>query len=206
MLKRITQCAMAVGALAALALPAGVSATWVESTAVKTGSNPKISLTGKEIKFTSTTTGGVSCHMSAEIELTGGTTTGFMNKFEPFAGATTSCTESGIIALEGCVIETIQPTELPWVLHNNTPTLTVSVTAKTVHLELRKTVGGVSQPCPKFPGSDFTGGTLTLTPNSVALISSFNLSGTLIFDPGAVATTFSGTFNILAPNAEKYGL
>ncbi len=207
MLKKITLLAIAAGVLAAL-VPAGASATWIDKgVALKAGSNPKIPLTGTLIKYTSIVTGGVTCHSFAEIELTGGVTTGFMTKFEPVTSATASCTTSGVLANEGCVIEKLTPTELPWVLHNNTPTLTISLTTKTMHTELRKTVGvGVSQPCPKFSGADFTPGTLTLTPDNSAEWSTLVLSGTLKHDPGELPVTFSGTFDVLAPNIKTFGL
>ncbi len=208
MLKKITLLAMAVGMLAAFALPAAASASWVDNgVALKEGENPKISFTGTATKFTSVATGGVSCNTVAEITLTGGTTTGFVNKFEPNGTATAACVTSGLLATEGCVVEKVTSTGLPWVLHNNTPTKTASVTTGTIDLELRKTNAAKENiACPKFAGSDITPGTVTLTPDNAAAISTLTLSGTLKFDPGEIPVTISGVFHVLAPNIGTYGI
>ncbi len=206
MTKKIALLVTAGGILAIFALPAAASASWtLHDKELKAGENPVVAATGTAIKYTSVATGGVSCNTTAEFQLTGGTTTGFIQKFEPTGSATASCTTSGLLAAEGCVVEKVTSTELPWVIHNNTPTTTISVTNKNVHLELRKTNAAKENiACPKFSGSTFTSGTLTLTPDNAETISTLTLSGTLKFDPGEIPVTFSGTVH-LTP-AKTYGL
>ncbi len=207
MLKKITLLAMAVGMLAAFALPAAASASWTKhDKELKAGETGVISeITGTAIKFTSVATGGVSCHTVGAATLTGGTTTGFLTKFEPLTSATASCTTSGLLATEGCVVEKVTSTELPWIIHNNTPTTTISVTTRTIDIELRKTNAAKENvACPKFAGSDITPGTVTLTPDNAETISTLTLSGTLKFDPGEIPVTISGLAHITPE--KTYGL
>jgi hypothetical protein len=199
MLKKIMLLAMAVAALAAFVLPAAASANWKDGKEdVKT--NQIITATGTNVKFTSVATGAITCHTVSEGTLTAGTTVGDLTKFEVLNNdPTVNCTTSGVIANEGCVAEKITATELPWTLTDTGTTITAAT--KTIDIELVKKAGGV---CPKFPGSDLTAGTVTLTPNSTTAISTATLSGTLKFDPGSIPVTVSGTFDVTP--AATYGL
>ncbi len=207
MLKKNALLVMALGLLVAFVLPTAALASWVDNgVALKVGENPRIALTGTAIKYNSVATGGVTCQMVSEFELTGGATTGAINILEPQVSATTSCTTHGVPAAEGCFPEKVTATELPWIIHNNTPATTISVTTKTIDIELRKTPGGVSSPCPKFAGSDLTAGTVTATPDNPATMSTLTLSGTLLAHPGGVPVSISGTLDILASSIKTYGL
>jgi hypothetical protein len=201
MLKKITLLAMAVAALAVFVLPAVASANWKDS-GVEVKTNATITATGTEFKFTSVATGAITCHVVLEGTLTASSTAGDLTKFEPLGGnATANCTTGGVIANEGCVIESVTATELPWNLTDTGTTITVAT--RTIDIRLVKK-GSANVLCQKFPGSDFTAGTLTFTPDKTTAISTLTLSGSLKFDPGSIPLTFSGTFDVTP--AATYGL
>jgi hypothetical protein len=170
MFKKMTVLAMAVGIVAAFALPSAASANWKH---VKNGvaspiqTDVTLGLTG-QARFQSQL-GGVECQVTSEVTFEAGTTTGKAKTFDPHpVDETANCKGTG--GLAGCQIHNLDPTSLPWTIHTagvNTITITIG--------QIHSTSTGFFCPVSSIT---LEPGTVTATTDSGA-VEEANLSGTL---------------------------
>jgi hypothetical protein len=202
MLKKLTVLAMAVGVVAALALPASASATWKHhATAIQ--QSVQVGFTG-QARFQGGL-GGVECQVTSAAQFLAGQTTGNITSFTPHpTNDTTNC--KGLGGLAFCQIHNVAPTTFPWVFHTVQSPVSVSVTHGQIHSQA---TGGF---CP-VNTLTITAGTVTITPNQPNTASSVTLSGSasvhLTTNNGQVDTentTVSGSLAIEAPNAATYSI
>jgi hypothetical protein len=173
------------------------SAEWYDKgTALKSGENPTLEVTGT-VAFTSSG-GGVHCNTgTSKMQFTGGTTDGHVLTFtveEP-----SKCEVSG-----GLVFLTGGTTTLRSVTLTGTPTEKqnsdneIHISAITLHNEFNNGF--------KLTLSSVAGSPLVVTPNNTTSISSATLSGELNSTLAAGKVAVSGSLNVLAPNVGTYGL
>jgi len=170
MFKKITILAMALGALAAFALPMSASAFWTKHHAAIT-ENEQIQLTGQI--FFQSSNGGIDCQIQSNVTFEAGSTTGKATTFERLAGGTDTERCKGTGGLAFCQIHNLEPTELPWIVHtvnSGQATADVEVTFKTIHSQ---TTGGF---CPAST-TTVTPGTATFTPDNAQTTKKLTLSG-----------------------------
>jgi hypothetical protein len=145
--------AMAVGIVAAMALPASAGASWKHN-GVATQQNVQLPFTGTNIKFESQTIGGgLGCQVTSEVTFEPGTT-GKAKSFKAHPTSdTTNCFGTGGLAF--CQVHNLQPqTGFQWVIHTAGATTTsITITHGTI---TSQTTGGF---CP-FSHLDLTPGTL----------------------------------------------
>ncbi len=177
MLKKMTVLAMAVGVVAALALPATASAVWKQGHTTPLQTNEAIPFTGTAA-FTSSL-GGVTCQVTSSTQFKAGQTTGTIHTFDIHPGnETTDCKGTG--GLSPCQVHEVNPqANLGWVFHTTqTPTQpvtqhnTVQITTK----DLTSTLTGAF--C-LVKHITLTEGSVTATPNQPLTVTGLTLSGTL---------------------------
>jgi hypothetical protein len=202
MLKKLTVLAVAIGAVAALALPASASAAWKHhSTPIAT--DQTVGFTGN-VRFQGGL-GGVECQITSRTKFLAGQTTATAETFAPHPTSdTTNC--RGLGGLAFCQIHNLQPQAPNWTAHTVQSPVSVTVTTTTIHSQA---TGGF---CPVTTIS-LTAGTVTLTPNQANTVSSAtesgNLQAHLTTTSGTVDTetvSTSGTLTIESPNAETYSI
>jgi hypothetical protein len=194
MLKRMTVLAMAVGMLAALALPSAASAAWGHNGADIT-QDVDVELTG-QARFQSQL-GGVECQVKSTVTFFAGQTTGAADTFVPEPTSdTTNC--KGLGGLAFCQIHGVSPTQLPWTIHTAGAD-TISVTSGEIH---SSATGGF---CP-VSSLTITSGTVTAQVDNPTAVSTATLSGTLVTHVGGSAqnSTISGTLHVVGGNAGTY--
>lgn len=207
MIKKMTVLAMAVGIVAAFALPATASANWKHK-----GANivqpVQIGFTGTNVAFQSSL-GGVECQITSRVQFNPGTT-GIAETFVPHpVDATTNCKGTGGLAF--CQIHNVEPTNLPWTIHTSGAT-EIKITSGDIH----------STPTGGFCPMEW----LTVTPTTVTgivddhKVSTVQLSGSVIVDAqtkgqqsnphlrnGAIDqlnAQVSGLLHVESPNAGTY--
>jgi len=201
MFKKITVLAMALGALAAFALPVAATADWQHG-GVNIKETKQVTIQGTDLRFTSQL-GGVQCKTQTVADFEVGTT-GKITTFEAEGGnanTTASCNGTGGLAF--CQIHAFAATSLPWVLHTtgSTPSAQITVTTGQIHTQA---TGGFC------PASNVTlePGTVhfTVASGEQGAVSTAQLDGTLQgnIDGQLVTTTDSGTVHV-SP-AGTYGL
>jgi hypothetical protein len=214
MFKKMTVLAMALGVVAAMALPGTASASWKHN-GVAIPENVQIGLTG-QVEFQSEI-GGISCQVTSAAKFLAGQTNGQAETFVPHpTNATTNCTGEG--GLSQCQVETVQPTNLPW-----TFTTTGVAGAPTIQIHFGDIHGDLFKKnlfCP-FEHSTVTAGTavFTPTPSNGIDVTSVKLSGstqghlystTPPSQDGSNQTTapltLGGTLNVESPNSGTYDL
>jgi hypothetical protein len=210
MLKKMAMAAMALGVVAAMALPGTASAAWKHhDTAIQNDAH--IGLTG-QVGFQSGL-GGIACQITSTVTFFAGQTTGAADTFDPHpTNATTDCVGSG--GLSQCQVETVQPTNLAWTLHTTgtAQAPTIQLTFGDIHFDLIKK----NLFCP-YEHSTWTAGSLILTPTPANgnTVTSFSVSGStqahLYSDTAnpqgtTAALTLSGTLNVEAPNIGTYSI
>ena len=205
MFKKMTVLAMALGALAAFALPMSASGAWTHEHKPIVG-NKQIALTG-QVFFHATgggIQGGIRCQVTSTAQFYGvGSTTGQIDTFEidPGSTVTNRCAGTGGLAL--CQQHQFQPTEVggtSWTIHTNQTNKTVEITTKLIHAEVTGAF------CP-FTNLTVTPLTAVGTPDNVNTTSTLTLSGNATVDiPGALPSHIGGTLHIEAPNAGTYGI
>ncbi len=167
MLKKMTVLAMAVGILAAMALPASAPAAWKHHD-VAIQINKTTGFTGN-VRFQGGL-GGVECQVTSAVEFKANQTTGTAETFKPHPTSETSNCK-GLGGLIGCQIHELTPQEPGWVIHTATAT-TITVTTTTIH---SVPTGGF---CP-LKTISLTAGTVTFTPNQPNTVTTAALSGQL---------------------------
>ncbi|HEX5929342.1 MAG TPA: hypothetical protein VFY48_08110 [Solirubrobacterales bacterium] len=224
MLKKMTVLAMAVGVVAALALPASASATWKHGqTAIE--KDEQLGLTGNA-RFQGGL-GGVECQVTSKITFQAGQTTGKVESFVPHPTSDTlNC--KGLAGLAFCQIHDVTPfsgasllsTQNPWVLH--TWAESTGGEPPVIHQKdlIHVTSGNITSTltggfCP-VKHIMLTGGTVVATPNQPNNVTSVQLSGTLLAHlqtnnhaEGQSHTenvTVSGTLTIEEPKAHTYSI
>lgn len=203
--KKIALLSILATVLAGAMQPSGASANWTHQfLELKAGENPTLALTGTSFGFENLFFGGVRCHLTSELRLTGNSNAGHLLKFETTSSATSSCETRGIIKNEGCVVESFTASNLPWNVDNTATPTTLSITTGAISISVIKKSDG--SPCLRFPTFDFTPGTLTGTPDSTTAIKTIGLSGSLTSDPFGVSMPMIGTLDVLAPNVGTYGI
>jgi hypothetical protein len=209
MLKKMTVLAMALGVVAAMALPGTASAAWKHH-ATPIQENKQIGLTG-QVGFTSES-GGIACQVTSAAKFVPGTT-GEAQTFVPHpTNATTNCTTSG--GLSQCEVEQVDPTNFPWIFHTTGTAAnpTIQLTFGDIHGELKKK----NFFC-LFNHSTVTGASVTFTPTPANgnTVTSVALSGSTqghlysnTAEPTGTTTglTLSGTLNVESPNSGTYSL
>lgn len=202
MLKKMTVLAMAVGVVAAMALPASAAAQWKHhSTAIQT--NTTIGVTGNA-RFQGGL-GGVECQVTSRVKFVPGTT-GVAETFVPDpTDATTNC--KGLGGLSPCQIHNLTPqTEANWPVHTNTSVMTVQVNQSITS----QATGGIF--C-LVKHIELTQGSVTFTPNQPSTVSSAQLQGSLPVDiqtnngtKHQENVTVSGSLSVESPNAATYSI
>ncbi|HEX5928092.1 MAG TPA: hypothetical protein VFY48_01730 [Solirubrobacterales bacterium] len=204
MFKKMTVLAMAVGVVAALALPASASATWKHhQSAIQ--SNAQLGLTG-QARFQGTL-GGIECQVTSRAVFIAGQTTGTAETFVPHPTSdTANC--KGLGGLAFCQTHNLTPQAPGWTFH----TIVVNGVAKiqvTTTTITSQTTGGF---CP-VKHISLAGGEVTLDPAQDETVSSASLSGTLgaqlQTNDGTIdseSVTVSGTLNVESPNAATYSI
>jgi hypothetical protein len=207
MFKKTMVLAMALGVVAAFALPATASATWKHhGTAIQ--QDVQFGLTGNF--GTTSQVGGVQCQITANVQLTAGTTTGHVQTFAPHpTSPTANCVGKGPTAF--CQFHTVEPTGLPWSLHT-TGTVsnpTIQLTHGDIHMQM---TGGF---CPyKFITKTAASWVLTPNPANGNTVTSFSLTGSgeshYYNEPGGPQTTApeqtTGSWSVEAPNSGTYSI
>ncbi len=204
MTKTLVALAMITGAVAALAVPASASASWLHH-ATPIQQNVQLGLTG-QTRFQGGL-GGVECQVTSSLQLLVGQTVGKIATyaFHPTSD-TTNC--KGLGGLAFCQLHNTTPQNLPWTLHpaeiegqDQLRITNVSVTGQAT--------GGF---CP-IKKTTLTGSTVIGTPNQPNTVSSMQLSGKAQVDIETTngttdqeTATVGGTMNIESPNASTYSM
>lgn len=140
MVKKMTVLALAVGILAALALPSSASAFWRHS-GNPIGEDVQLGLTGV-VGFQSAL-GGIHCQVTSRVKFTAGQTTGHAETFTPHpTGDTANCSGQGGLAF--CQIHNVTPTGMAphatpthpsgWTIHTSQSSAqTIEVTVGEIH-------------------------------------------------------------------------
>ena len=176
MIRRTMALALIAGAAAVLVSPASALASWTHSgAALAQGQDAQLESTGP-FGFQGEL-GGIECQIIMAMTLTGGTTTGSVQKFELDGTATEICDTTGLLPLVGCTkIEAMQNTSLPWSVHRfNTDK--IQMTTGEIHFTLFDNSGdhcAIPQITLK-PGNV----TLDIPTAQMNAISSFQFSGEL---------------------------
>ncbi len=171
MFKKIIVLAMAVGVVAALALPTAASAAWKHHQ-TQIAHNVAIPFTGNFVY--SSAIGGISCQVTSETQFFTGQTTGEIETLDVHPGdETTNCKGTG--SLSPCQVHNLTPqVGLNWGFHT-----TGTVEKPSIQL----TTGTLSyQMTGSFCGAkkiQTTPGNLTATPNQPNTFTSITLSGGL---------------------------
>jgi hypothetical protein len=125
--------AMALGVVAAMALPAGAGASWKHG-GVAIKENVQLPFTGTNIKFESQTIGGgLGCQVTSNVQFKAGQTTGTATSFTAHpTNDTTNCFGTGGLAF--CQVHNLQPqTGFQWVIHTAGATTTsITITHGTI--------------------------------------------------------------------------
>jgi hypothetical protein len=177
MLKKMTVLAMAVGVVAALALPATASATWKQGHETPLAANETINFTGNAA-FTSSL-GGVTCQVTSETQFIAGQTSGEVETFDVHPqDETTNCKGTG--GLSPCQVHDVTPqTGLNWGFHTTQtagPPVTQHNTVQITTQSLQSTLTGAF--C-LVKHINLTPGSVTATPNQPTTVTSLTLSGGL---------------------------
>ncbi len=201
MFKKMTVLAMAVGIVAAFALPASASAEWKHK-GQPLQENKTLSLTGK-VKKQAGATGGYECEITTSWILKPGTT-GTVEKWEidPDGGGTPTNECQGSGALAACQFHNSVTEGLPWELHTTAgppAQITITTAATTI-----TSTGGF---CP-FQQIITTPGTIHATPDDPNAMKTVTLSGSVPGHIGGsqVQTLYSGTLHVEPPDAGTYGI
>jgi hypothetical protein len=196
MLRRLTTIGVIASALIVISSGIAAAEWYDEGTALNSGENPTIELTGTWA-FTSSG-GGLHCNTSTmKLQFTGGTTDGHL--LSTTIEEPSKCEISG-----GTVFLCAGTTTFKSATLTGTPTLVnnggsnVQISGIVTHLECNNGF--------KVTLSSIAGQPSTLTPNNSTCISSWTLSGELNSTLAAGKLKFSGQLNVLAPNACTYGL
>jgi hypothetical protein len=186
MIKRATLFAAAALAAIAVTAPASSVASW-DHAGVPLVKPVNVGFTGL-VNFNSVL-GGISCPNGfANVTLEPGTT-GKVTAFGVNSPIPT-CTTSGVLA--NCKVKEGGTTSegLPWVVHTNTATISITTVKMTIHLE-----NADGEPC--MPSSLTIGpGTVTATPDNKNSVSKVTLSGTLPSSLG-FNVTVGGSLNAI---------
>jgi len=202
MFKKMTVLAMAVGVVAALALPASASADWKHhQTAIQ--QNQQIGLTGN-IRFQGGL-GGVECQVTSAVTFEPGTS-GFISSFVPEPTSdTANC--KGLGGLVGCQVHNVAPTGFPWPVHTE-----ANGSIDIEHGEIHSQSTGFFCPVKNIT---ITEGTVVATPNEADTADNVQIHGKadvhLQTNSGVTheeETTVSSnpTIAIEAPNANTYSI
>jgi hypothetical protein len=189
MIKRAMLLAVAALAAMAVAAPASSVASW-DHAGVPLTKNAVVTFSGTA-SF-SNFLGGISCsNVHASVTLEPGTT-GKVTSFEP-TNPNTTCTTSGVLA--SCKVKVGGTTTegLPWVVHTNTSTISITNVKITTHLE---------GPC-GISKTEIGPGTVTATPDSKTGVKKITLSGSLPSSTG-LPVTIGGSLN--ASPSGTYGI
>jgi hypothetical protein len=181
MLKKMTMLAMAVGLLAALALPAAASATWKHGHSTAIQNNVTLSLTG-QATFQSPL-GGIRCQVTSDVIFKAGQTTGTVESFltDPAGSDTNACEGTG--GLSPCEVHDVTPqTGLNWVLHTRSSPSRIEITTGQLTSQTTGAFCLVTHVV-------LDAGTVTATPDQETLTGAVNLSGSL----PATIKTHNGT-------------
>ncbi len=201
MLKKMTVLAMAVGIVAAMALPATSSANWLHHKTPIT-ENKAIGFTGSAA-FTSSL-GGVTCQVTSEAQFIAGQTTGEIETFDVDPqDETTDCKGTGL--LSPCQIHNVSPQQgLNWTMH--TVNNQILITTQSLQSTLTGAFCGVKS-------INLTAGTVTGTPNQPETVTTVTLSGNLqghlqtnSGTTDTVQTTVSHSLTIESPNDHTYSI
>jgi hypothetical protein len=231
MLKKITVLAMAVGVVAAFALPASASAAWKQNHQQPIPDNKTLGLTGT-VAFHGKV-GAVQCQITSTTTLFANQTTGQADTFQIHPAGPEAETKNckGLGGLAFCQIHNITPQVPNWQVHteawqttqlvnhaNGTQTTVAGVqdaTAATVTLGgqviTSQATGGF---CP-LQHISLTGATVgfTCTPTNCTNVTALDLNGVLLAHfttPGGVQHTedvqVTGELQIEAPNSGVYSI
>jgi len=214
MSKKITVLAMALGVVAAMALPASASAAWKHTNHVTPiAQNVQLGLTSTtNVAFQSHAGGGgLNCQVTSTVDFTAGTTTGLITTFKPHPTSdTTNCKGEGLLA--GCQVHNLTPTGLAphgtgWVIHT-----TGTAAAPTIQI----TSGAIDS---QITGAFCPGGTVQVTPGTVTAtptpasgitVTGVTLSGTIPVHGSAIpadpAATVKGVLSVESPNSGTYSI
>jgi hypothetical protein len=114
MIRKMMVLGMAVGTMAALALPAPAAANWKHH-AQAIASNVSLGFTG-EVWFAEKAFGEIKCQITSEAQFTANTTTGHLKTFLPHpTGAATDCKGEGVF--KNCQIQDVKADGLFWQFH-----------------------------------------------------------------------------------------
>jgi uncharacterized membrane protein len=236
MLKKMTVLAIAIGVVAAFALPVSASADWKHHETA-TQQNVTIGVTGKA-KFQGGL-GGVECQVTSKVTFQPGTT-GLVETFVPHpTDTTTNCRGTGGLAF--CQIHDVTPfgtsnpsallsTTNPWTLHTGNyqttqlvvhqqqPKIITTLANGTQHTDVIViTTGEITSQatdgfCP-VTHIRLTPGTVAGLPTPPKTIQTIALTGTLRGDLTTVSgpideedVTVSGTLEIESPNGNTYSI
>jgi len=203
MLKKLLLLAGALAALAALS-PSVASATWFMN-GVPITQNETFQTHG-QLEFNAEQ-GGVRCNIEAHGILKANQTTGTITSFgvKATAGkthsqrATEHCVTQGVLALNGCTVETLEATGFPWVIHK-VNTQQISVTTGEIHTTF---VNHFGSPCTPKSIKLFAGQlSLHVAVAEMSAIKKATLTGILLSTfgeieyAGSVTVTPEGTFGL----------
>jgi hypothetical protein len=135
MLRKTTTLAMALGIVAAMALPAGAGANWKHN-GQPIQSNVQVPFTGTNVKFESQVIGGgLGCQVTSEVQFKANQTTGTATSFKAHPTSdTANCFGTGGLAF--CQIHNLTPQQgIQWVIHTAAGT-TLSITHGDVTAQL----------------------------------------------------------------------
>ncbi len=203
MLKKIIVLAMALGVVAAFALPATAGAAWKHK-GLPIQQAVDLDVTGTNVKFQSSV-GGVECQTISTVTFNGPgqeATTGKADSFKPHPGTDTqNC--KGFGGLAPCQIHNLTPTGVSphgtgWVLHTSTNPNRIQITVGEIHSQATGFF------CP-FQNITLTAGNVEATPEQEP-VKTLNLSGQLEghlwnssqpTNQTTVTTTISGVLHVL---------
>ena len=197
MFKKLTLLAMAIGALAAFALPAVASANWTVEGEELT-ENHTLEVTGT-IGFMGPAgagSPGVSCIVTASIELTAGTNVAHVKTFAPEVkeNGTPNCTGTGVLA--NCHVESVTAIGLPWTLSAAGDTLTIQGAGVT-----NKYKAGTCPITESVVADTGEKDSVTAKADNQEAVSEFTMGGTL----GGGVLVINGNLKVIGGDAGKYG-
>ena len=200
MFKKMTVLAMAVGVVAAFALPASASASWKHS-GVAIQNNVQLNVTGK-VRFQGTL-GGVECQVKSQVTFLAGQTTGIAHQFVAHpTNETTNCVGLGGIA--PCQIHNLTPqTAANWSFHTES---WQTVTAAHPQTTLGATHTRAAVITPQTIQSQLTGGVFCLVKKVQLHVNKIGLTEE-IHDPaaGQVPTTVTAGDGLAVTNLDVNG-
>jgi hypothetical protein len=174
MFKKMTVLAMAVGIVAAMALPATAGASWKHNK-VPIQANVQLPFTGTNVKFESKKlNGGLGCQVTSQVQFKAAQTTATAESFKAHPTSdTANCFGTGALAF--CQIHKLQPQEgIQWVVHTGAGT-TITIT----HGEIKSEATGAFCPFgadPTILNVSVKAGTVTGTADAHK-VSTITLSG-----------------------------